>query len=109
MFVELGTKELCGMTIGGNPGCPEICDGNFAIRHARQLRCFDASNDAGQPSRSALRDCAGPGEVAEFDTRVPHWFGSTGDVPVEVLSILGRQGERMHVRAQPKDRADPEH
>jgi mannose-6-phosphate isomerase-like protein (cupin superfamily) len=51
----------------------------------------------------------GPGEVAEFDTRVPHWFGSTGDVPVEVLSILGRQGERMHVRAQPKDRADPEH
>lgn len=20
----------------------------------------------------------GPGEAAEFDTRVPHWFGSTG-------------------------------
>lgn len=20
----------------------------------------------------------GPGEVAEFDTRLPHWFGSTG-------------------------------
>ncbi|XVV16677.1 helix-turn-helix domain-containing protein [Actinoplanes sp. CA-131856] len=37
------------------------------------------------------------GEAAEFDTRVPHWFGSTGGQPVELLSILGRQGERMHV------------
>jgi len=42
----------------------------------------------------------GPGEVAEFDTRVPHWFGSTGDEPAEVLSLFGRQGERMHVRAK---------
>jgi transcriptional regulator with XRE-family HTH domain len=42
----------------------------------------------------------GPGEVAEFDTQVPHWFGSTGDQPAEVLSLFGRQGERMHVRAK---------
>ena len=42
----------------------------------------------------------GPGEVAEFDTRVPHWFGSTGEQPAEVLSLFGRQGERMHVRAR---------
>ena len=40
----------------------------------------------------------GPGEVAEFDTQVPHWFGSTGDVPAEILSIFGRPGERMNVR-----------
>jgi len=40
-----------------------------------------------------------PGEVADFDTRVPHWFGSTGQQPVEVLSLFGRQGERMHIRA----------
>jgi transcriptional regulator with XRE-family HTH domain len=40
----------------------------------------------------------GPGEVAEFDTLVPHWFGSTGDGPAEVLSLFGRQGERMHMR-----------
>lgn len=46
----------------------------------------------------------GPGEVAEFDTRVPHWFGTSGEVPAEVLSVLGRQGERMHVRAKPKGR-----
>jgi transcriptional regulator with XRE-family HTH domain len=43
----------------------------------------------------------GAGEAVEFDTRVPHWFGSTGEQPVEILSILGRQGERMHVRARP--------
>lgn len=41
----------------------------------------------------------GVGEAAEFDTQVPHWFGSTGDEPAEVLSIFGRPGERMHVRA----------
>ena len=37
----------------------------------------------------------GAGEVAEFDTRVPHWFGSTGEEPAEVLSIFGRPGEQM--------------
>ena len=43
----------------------------------------------------------GAGEVAEFDTRVPHWFGSDGTAPAEILSILGKQGEKMHVRAKP--------
>jgi transcriptional regulator with XRE-family HTH domain len=42
----------------------------------------------------------GPGEAAEFDTHVPHWFGSTGDQSAEVLSLFGQQGERMHVRAK---------
>ncbi len=46
----------------------------------------------------------GPGEVAEFDTRVPHWFGSTGEQPAEILSLFGRQGERMHVRAKSRQR-----
>ncbi|GGZ45387.1 helix-turn-helix domain-containing protein [Streptomyces bluensis] len=44
------------------------------------------------------------GEAAEFDTRVPHWFGSTGEGPVEFLSLFGPQGERMHVRARPRKR-----
>ncbi|MFE1753035.1 helix-turn-helix domain-containing protein [Streptomyces anandii] len=44
------------------------------------------------------------GEAAEFDTRVPHWFGSTGEGPVEFLSLFGPQGERMHVRARPSRR-----
>ncbi|WP_375000581.1 helix-turn-helix domain-containing protein [Aeromicrobium sp. CTD01-1L150] len=40
-----------------------------------------------------------PGEAAEFDTRTPHWFASTSAGPVEYLSLIGRQGERAHVRA----------
>ena len=44
----------------------------------------------------------GPGEVAEFDTHTPHWFGNLTDQPVEVLMLFGPQGERMHVRARPK-------
>jgi transcriptional regulator with XRE-family HTH domain len=40
------------------------------------------------------------GEAAEFDTRVPHWFGSAEGHAVEFLSIFGPQGERMHVRAR---------
>jgi quercetin dioxygenase-like cupin family protein len=36
----------------------------------------------------------GAGEVAEFDTTVPHWFGSTGQEPAEILSIFARPGER---------------
>ena len=40
----------------------------------------------------------GPGEIAEFDTKTLHWFGSTGDTPTEILSIFGRPGEHMTVR-----------
>lgn len=40
------------------------------------------------------------GEAAEFDTRVPHWFGSAEGGAVEFLTIFGPQGERMHVRAR---------
>lgn len=52
----------------------------------------------------------GPGEVAEFDTRVPHAFGpadtAPGDPPVEILSIFGPQGERAHVAARTTGPAD---
>ncbi len=44
------------------------------------------------------------GEVAEFDTHVPHWFGNDTSVPAEVLMLFGPQGERMHVRARPRTR-----
>ena len=40
------------------------------------------------------------GEAAEFDTRVPHWFGSAGAGPAELISLFGSQGERIHVRAR---------
>ncbi|MFJ8953103.1 helix-turn-helix domain-containing protein [Streptomyces sp. NPDC102381] len=40
------------------------------------------------------------GEAAEFDTHLPHWFGNADERAVEFLSILGPQGERMHIRAR---------
>ncbi|RZQ61440.1 helix-turn-helix domain-containing protein [Amycolatopsis suaedae] len=42
-----------------------------------------------------------PGEVAEFDTHVPHWFGAADTESVEFLSLFGKQGERAHIRARP--------
>ena len=45
------------------------------------------------------------GEAAEFDTRTPHWFGRADEHAVEFLSIFGRQGERMHLRARPVRRS----
>ncbi len=45
-----------------------------------------------------------PGEAVEFDTRTPHWFGATSAGPVEYLSLIGRQGERAHLRAAPRAR-----
>jgi quercetin dioxygenase-like cupin family protein len=39
----------------------------------------------------------GAGEAAEFDTRVPHWIGSAGGQPAELLTLFGAQGERAHL------------
>lgn len=44
----------------------------------------------------------GVGEAAEFDTKNPHWFGSAGAEPVEILSMFGKHGERIHLRARSK-------
>ncbi|MGI5221526.1 helix-turn-helix domain-containing protein [Nocardia sp. CA-290969] len=41
-----------------------------------------------------------PGEVAEFDTHLPHWFGNADEHPVEYLSLFGPQGERFHIKAR---------
>ncbi|MEV0259968.1 XRE family transcriptional regulator [Streptomyces sp. NPDC050617] len=41
----------------------------------------------------------GEGEVAEFDTHLPHWFGNADEHSVEFLSIFGPQGERVHIKA----------
>jgi len=38
------------------------------------------------------------GETAEFDTRIPHWLGSTGDGAVEALVLFGQRGERPRLR-----------
>ena len=46
----------------------------------------------------------GPGEAAEFDTRLPHWFGSGDGRAAEVLSLFSRQGEQVHVTAKSEPR-----
>lgn len=39
----------------------------------------------------------GPGEVAEFNTRVAHWIGSATEHTAELLTLFGVQGERAHL------------
>lgn len=43
----------------------------------------------------------GRGEAAEFDTAVPHWFGSAGRGGAEILSLFSRDGGRVHLRVGP--------
>src|ERR1043165_5392262 len=40
----------------------------------------------------------GAGEAAEFDCQIPQWCGAAGRGSCEVLSLFGRQGERIHLR-----------
>ncbi|MDG5806448.1 XRE family transcriptional regulator [Streptomyces ossamyceticus] len=42
-----------------------------------------------------------PGEVAEFDTTEPHWFGPADAHPVEILHLFGPRGDQAVVRAGP--------
>jgi transcriptional regulator with XRE-family HTH domain len=44
------------------------------------------------------------GEAAEFDCQTPHWFGAHRG-SVEVLSLFGKQGERIHLRTRQPDRS----
>ncbi len=76
---QVPLDELVGMPA---PGDPRV--------RARPLR------------RNGLDLVLKPGEAAEFDTRTPHWFGSTGPEPAELLVLFGPQGERMHIRARPR-------
>lgn len=46
-----------------------------------------------------------PGEAAEFDTAVPHWFGPASKRPVELLTMFSSQGERLHLRTAITDSA----
>lgn len=42
----------------------------------------------------------GSGEVAEFDTRTPHWFGADGEQDAEILTIFGTQADHGHRSAE---------
>ncbi|NRI63965.1 XRE family transcriptional regulator [Rhodococcus sp. ACPA4] len=43
-----------------------------------------------------------PGEVAEFDTAEPHWFGPADDQVVEILHLFGPSGDKARVRTNSK-------
>lgn len=45
-----------------------------------------------------------PGEVAEFDTTEPHWFGPADTSTVEILHLFGPRGDQAIVRAEPPSR-----
>ncbi|MCE7010394.1 XRE family transcriptional regulator [Kibdelosporangium philippinense] len=47
-----------------------------------------------------------PGEVAEFDTHVPHCLIPDDDRPVELLILFGPQGERVHLGGGKESRRD---
>ncbi|MFI0718222.1 helix-turn-helix domain-containing protein [Streptomyces sp. NPDC021224] len=89
-----GPLQAYKMLVPARPGEPDLRTHEgyewLYVLHGR-LRLVLADHDL----------VLGPGEVAEFDTRVPHWFSGADGRPVEVLSLFGRQGERMHVRARP--------
>lgn len=40
------------------------------------------------------------GEVVEFSTLTPHWFGAV-DGPVELILLVGLDGERLHLDPPP--------
>ncbi|MFD9391029.1 helix-turn-helix domain-containing protein [Streptomyces sp. NPDC060000] len=42
-----------------------------------------------------------PGEVAEFDTSTPHWFGPAGAEAVEILHLFGPHGDQAVIRTDP--------
>jgi transcriptional regulator with XRE-family HTH domain len=42
-----------------------------------------------------------PGEVAEFDTSEPHWFGPATADAVEILHLFGPRGDRAVIRTGP--------
>jgi hypothetical protein len=39
-----------------------------------------------------------PARPSTSTTRTPHWFGAL-DGPVELIAILGTQGERLHLHS----------
>ncbi|MFE4050129.1 helix-turn-helix domain-containing protein [Streptomyces sp. YIM B13518] len=43
-----------------------------------------------------------PGEIAEFDTGEPHWFGPARDSAVEILHLFGPHGDQAVVRTGPE-------
>jgi hypothetical protein len=70
------------------------------VRRARNKTSAALRPAAPPPTTRTLR----AGEVDEFGMRLPHWFGHSGGHFGEALSLFGRQGESVHVRAKSEPR-----
>src|SRR4051794_15271365 len=99
---QLPLDELVGAPRVGDPRVraqPKTRNGRLVYPLTQQSSSMAVWKGVIPPQRDITK---GPGEVAEFDPRLPHWYGPAGDEPVEILSVHGSQGERMHVRAAPR-------
>ena len=72
-----------------------------AVRCALGIRLVGCAS----PRIPLRRSCAWTSRATSL-ARGMHWFGPAGDQPVEILSLLGPQGERIHVRAAPRRTAE---
>ena len=132
--LNVSVESMIGGAATEDPRVPQHAtrrDGETVVPLNRQpggIRAFRHRIDAGSTSAEPnlrshegyewlyvlsgrLRLCVGDldlvlkgGEVAEFDTREPHWFGTADSRAVEFLSLFGPQGERMHVKVRPRRR-----
>ncbi|MFY1634867.1 cupin domain-containing protein [Solwaraspora sp. WMMB335] len=130
-FYRVTLNELVGAPVTGDPRIhptPRTRSGMIWIplsRHAGGIQAFKLLLPPGVPSGEPeqrshegydwlyvldgrLRLLLGehdlvltPGEAAEFDTRIPHTFVNAGSTTTELLTLLGPQGQRAHMRARP--------
>ena len=83
-------------------GIPELRQA--VAEHAKRFQGLDVDWQAEvlvtSGATEALGDCLfgliEPGEVVEFSTWTPHWFGAA-DGPVEAIMIFGVHGQRLHL------------
>ena len=94
---QAGGMHAWKVVIPPEPGEPEL-----RIHHGYEWLCVLSGQ-----MRLILGEhdiTMGPGEAAEFDTQLPHWFGPAADEPVEILSLHSSRGKPLRVRAAPKNR-----
>ena len=64
----------------------------MALRAVRRVRLILGEHDI----------TMGPGEVAEFDTRLPHWFGPADDSPSRSSASTAATATDARPRASPR-------
>lgn len=84
-----GSRWIPAMTSSAPDAAPKHRSRRSACRPARSLIVDE--------DESTLR----PGEIAEFDTRRPHWFGPADGRTVELLHLTTPHADQLVVRTDP--------